>query len=102
MAPGAEEIPPATPKSKISVEVTGEIPKARKMPQWDLEDDVVISGIAGRFPEADNYDEFIDNLYKSLNMVTIDNRRWPVGKSDNLIIINLFIYLINLVIYLIN
>src|SRR2546427_465989 len=52
----------------------------RKMPRFEIEEDIVISGIAGRFPESDTLDEFADNLYKNINMITLDDRRWPVGK----------------------
>ncbi|KAI1278798.1 Fatty acid synthase [Halotydeus destructor] len=41
--------------------------------------DVVISGIAGRFPASDSVEEFRDNLYNGVDMVTADDTRWPVG-----------------------
>jgi fatty acid synthase len=44
-----------------------------------MTEDIVISGIAGRFPECDNMDEFAYNLYNNLDMVTEDDRRWPTG-----------------------
>jgi len=53
----------------------------RKMPKWDIDEDIVISGIAGRFPESDTLDEFADNLYKNINMITLDDRRWPTGNK---------------------
>ena len=42
--------------------------------------EVVISGIAGRYPESDNVDELRDNLFNNVDMVTCDDRRWPPGK----------------------
>ena len=44
-------------------------------------DDVVISGIGGRFPMSDSTDEFANNLYQNINMVTedVDGQRWPKG-----------------------
>lgn len=45
-----------------------------------IDDDIVISGISGRFPESDNIDELKENLYNHVDMVTEDDRRWPVGK----------------------
>lgn len=42
--------------------------------------DVVISGISGRFPESDSMEEFKNNLFAGVDMVTEDDRRWPVGK----------------------
>nr|XP_027196308.1 fatty acid synthase-like [Dermatophagoides pteronyssinus] len=44
-----------------------------------IDDDIVISGISGRFPESDNIDELKENLYNHVDMVTEDDRRWPVG-----------------------
>lgn len=43
-------------------------------------EDIVISGISGRFPESDNIDELNDNLFNHVDMVTEDDRRYPIGK----------------------
>ncbi|KAK5643465.1 hypothetical protein RI129_007310 [Pyrocoelia pectoralis] len=40
-------------------------------------DDVVISGISGRFPECDNIEEFKRKLFDGIDLVTDDERRWP-------------------------
>ncbi|CAG2164273.1 unnamed protein product, partial [Oppiella nova] len=45
----------------------------------DNEDDIVISGISGRFPESDTIDELRDNLFANKDLVTEDERRWPRG-----------------------
>ena len=45
----------------------------------DNEDDVVITGIAGRFPESDTLDELRDNLFANKDLITDDDRRWPPG-----------------------
>lgn len=42
-------------------------------------EDVVISGMSGRFPECDNVEEFKEKLYLEEDLVTEDNRRWPPG-----------------------
>ena len=42
-------------------------------------DEVVISGLSGRLPESDNIAEFRENLFKGIDMVTDDNRRWEPG-----------------------
>ena len=47
-----------------------------------IEEDIVISGIGGRYPESDSTDEFADNLYNKVDMITLDNRRWRQGKLD--------------------
>ena len=46
--------------------------------QWD--EDIVISGISGRYPESENVDEFWNNLLHGEELASIDDRRWPVGK----------------------
>lgn len=47
---------------------------------WPIDDDIVISGIGGRFPESENFDQLAANLLNSVDMITRDDRRWPVGK----------------------
>ena len=42
-------------------------------------EDIVVSGMSGRFPESDNVDEFAHNLFNKVDMITADNRRWPTG-----------------------
>jgi fatty acid synthase len=49
-------------------------------------EEIVISGIGGRFPESDTIDEFANNLYNKVDMIVDDDRRWPKG---NKIIFNL-------------
>ena len=49
------------------------------MPNWDMNEDIVISGISGRFPESDNMDELAENLLNNIDMITEDDRRWPIG-----------------------
>lgn len=44
-----------------------------------LQDDIVVSGFAGRFPESDNVEELKKNLFEGVDMVTDDERRWPAG-----------------------
>lgn len=50
-----------------------------KMPHWKMDEEIVISGIAGRFPESENIKEFRDHLVNGEDMVTADDRRWPMG-----------------------
>ena len=47
-----------------------------------LPDDVVISGISGKFPESENMQEFADNLFSGVDMVTEDDRRFTPGQRD--------------------
>ncbi|XP_060836830.1 fatty acid synthase-like isoform X2 [Rhopalosiphum padi] len=41
--------------------------------------DIVISGIAGRFPECNSTEEFKQKLYNNEDLLTVDNRRWSPG-----------------------
>jgi len=43
-------------------------------------EDIVITGMAGRFPESDNVYQFRDNLYNKVDMITQDARRWDIGE----------------------
>ncbi len=43
-------------------------------------DDIVISGLGGRFPESHNVDEYCENLFAGIDMVTNKEDRWPDGK----------------------
>ena len=41
--------------------------------------DIVISGIAGRYPGSDSIDQLRDNLYDNRDLITEDESRWPPG-----------------------
>ncbi|CAG2113251.1 unnamed protein product [Medioppia subpectinata] len=45
-------------------------------------DDIVVSGMSGRFPLSDTTDEFAKNLFSGVDMVTEDDSRWPIGLYD--------------------
>ncbi|XP_014291398.1 fatty acid synthase [Halyomorpha halys] len=45
----------------------------------DNGDDIVISGISGRFPEADSMKEFMDGLMEGKDFVTENDLRWKKG-----------------------
>lgn len=47
---------------------------------FNQNDDFVITGVSGRFPEANSIDEFASNLFDGIDMVTADDRRWPQGQ----------------------
>lgn len=47
-----------------------------------LQDDVVISGMSGRFPECDTIEEFQQKLFSGIDLVKENNSRWPKGKSQ--------------------
>ncbi|XP_066156912.1 fatty acid synthase [Euwallacea fornicatus] len=46
---------------------------------FTIADDVVISGISGRLPESDSIEEFKQQLFDGVDLVTDDPRRWPSG-----------------------
>jgi len=41
------------------------------------DDDIVIAGISGRFPNSSNIKEYEYNLYNKIDMVDDDESRWP-------------------------
>jgi len=46
-------------------------------------EEVVISGIGGLFPEANNIEELKNLLFSKNNGVTIDSRRWDLSMIKN-------------------
>lgn len=47
---------------------------------WPMDEDIVITGISGRYPECSNIDEFWEKLLAGVELMTSDDRRWPVGE----------------------
>ena len=50
-----------------------------------IKDDIVISGIGGRYPDCDDIEEFWDKLVNGVELSSVDDRRWPVGEYMYLI-----------------
>ena len=48
-------------------------------------EDIVISGMSGRFPQSRNVEEFSRNLYEGIDMVTESEDRWPGGNLNLLL-----------------
>lgn len=46
--------------------------ETKNKPIWEFNEDIVISGISGRFPESDNLDELAKNLFENVDMITED------------------------------
>ena len=46
-----------------------------------MSNDIVISGIAGRYPGSDSIDQLRDNLFANKDLVIDDNQRWPSDLS---------------------
>lgn len=57
--------------------VTKSTKKSYKPPQPGEE--IVISGISGRFPDSDNVEELKKNLLNKVDLISDDNRRWRLG-----------------------
>ena len=55
---------------------------------WKADDEIVISGVSGKFPESDNINQLKDNLFNHVDMVTQDDRRWPQGMLFVINVIN--------------
>lgn len=50
--------------------------------------EIVISGIAGRFPECSSTEEFKRKLYNNADLLTVDNRRWSPGELNFWLVIS--------------
>ncbi|GAB0098099.1 Fatty acid synthase [Sergentomyia squamirostris] len=53
-----------------------------RIEQPSEQDEIVITGFSGRYPESSNVKEFMDNLYNGVDMVNDDPRRWPRNLYD--------------------
>jgi len=45
----------------------------------DSGEQIVISGIAGRFPNSDNMNQLRENLFNKVDLVRADHGRWKIG-----------------------
>lgn len=52
----------------------------RKLARCKPGEEVVISGIAGVFPDSDNVKHFGENLLAKKDLISDDDRRWKLGK----------------------
>jgi len=43
-------------------------------------EEIVISGIAGRFPNSDNMNQLRENLFNKTDLIRADHDRWKIGK----------------------
>lgn len=53
---------------------------AAESPKYFEDDDVVISGISGRFPNCDTFEEFKQKLFNGTDILAEGENRWPDGK----------------------
>lgn len=47
----------------------------------NVPDDIVISGVAGRFPECENVEQFCQSLFEGKDLVTENDRRFKPGEK---------------------
>jgi len=45
----------------------------------DSGEEIVISGIAGRFPNSDNMNQLRENLFNKISLVSANHGRWTIG-----------------------
>ena len=57
-------------------DVTAPLPK---MPVWQYDGDIIITGASAKMPESENIAEFKENLYSHVDMITDAETRWPAG-----------------------
>lgn len=44
-----------------------------------VDDDIVLTGLSGKLPESNNIEEFAEQLFAGVDLVTADSRRWVPG-----------------------
>lgn len=54
----------------------------RRLATVSLEDEVVISGLAGVYPDSDNVTDFANKLFNKVDLISDDDRRWKLGKHN--------------------
>ncbi|KAL3097970.1 hypothetical protein niasHT_027515 [Heterodera trifolii] len=72
--------PPSSDSDPPELLQTPHSPSSR--PFWRDQEELVISGISGRFPRSDNVKQFGDLLLAGEDLVTEDELRWPPGFYD--------------------
>lgn len=51
-----------------------------KQRTWDVNEDIVVSGIAGRFAESNSIDELWEHLIQGTCLSNMDNVRWEYSE----------------------
>lgn len=73
----------SSPAAATKLDEDGPLPEKR---HWPMDEDIVITGIAGRYPESNNVDEFWTKLLSGVELISADDRRWPIGKLTYILI----------------
>ncbi|OXU23005.1 hypothetical protein TSAR_015483 [Trichomalopsis sarcophagae] len=66
-------------ETKVNGETTRKIKKLQRVAP---EEEIVISGIAGRFPDSNDMKHFQENLMNKVDLVTDDDRRWKLDHPE--------------------
>ncbi|KYN18124.1 Fatty acid synthase [Trachymyrmex cornetzi] len=48
----------------------------------DSSEEIVISGIAGRFPHSDNMNQLRENLFNKIDLIRADHNRWKIDHAE--------------------
>lgn len=64
----------------MSVDEQKGVPAVPVMKKVPYDGEIVISGIAGRFPDSNDMKHFEHNLMNKVDLVTDDDRRWKLGE----------------------
>ena len=62
--------------------LSGNLLTSQQLAHPPVGDEVVISGISGKFPDSDNVYQFQENLFNKVDMVTDDDRRWSLKHPE--------------------
>uniref|UniRef100_T1H7Z0 Carrier domain-containing protein n=1 Tax=Rhodnius prolixus TaxID=13249 RepID=T1H7Z0_RHOPR len=54
----------------------------RRLATVSLEDEVVISGLAGVYPDSDNVTDFANKLFNKVDLISDDDRRWKLDHPE--------------------
>ncbi|XP_030748839.1 fatty acid synthase-like [Sitophilus oryzae] len=79
MAPQSEDI---LNENDISFEENICLKSGKKLAAPEQGEEIVISGLSGRYPDSRNVHHFRDNLFNKVDMVSDDNRRWNPGHPE--------------------
>lgn len=71
--------PPETYAMAPNVEASAD---GSPLPKCYNDDDIVISGMSGRFPHCDTFEEFERKLFDGVDILAEGQSRWPDGKKS--------------------
>ncbi|XP_071547019.1 fatty acid synthase-like [Panulirus ornatus] len=75
----ADTLPETKPTDPQVITSLSTNKKSQTSAEARCRESVVVSGMSGRFPESNSVEEFAQNLFTGVDMVTDDARRWTPG-----------------------